>query len=119
LGDGTEITAKLGDSTDSTSSRTLNLIQDNLKGFKNQFMKKIQKHKNWLIANKKRLIFLKELLLMIVMMLVLPTWDVGSDVHLAILWYSTRRSWSISMFCVLLVHTLCSAVLWYYLEPTE
>ena len=49
LGDGTEITAKLGDSTNSagsTSSRTLNLIQDNHRGFKNQFMRKIQKHKN-------------------------------------------------------------------------
>ena len=118
LGDVTDISTKLGDgkatSTKLGGGTKSKVIPGRLRGFKNQIMRK-----NWLTANKKRIIFLKELLLMIVMMLIFPTWDVGSDVRLAILWFSDRRFWSISMFCVLLVHTFCSAVLWYYLEPTE
>lgn len=113
LDDCTGINAELDDCT------TLEVIPGRFIGFKNQVTRKKNKHKNWLNACKKRLIFLKELLLMIVMMLVLPTWDVGSDIQLATLWFCNRRSWSISMFCVLLVHTFCSAVLWYYLEPRE
>ena len=126
LGDGQDITEKLGDGTDMSvklgegknmsaklcNRSTLEDIPGRFRGFKNKILMKLN-------ANKKNLIFLKELLLMIIMMLLLPTWDVGSYVQLAILWFSTRRSWSISMFCVLLVHTFCSAVLWYYLEPRE
>eukprot|EP00092_Neocalanus_flemingeri_P001426 GFUD01001522.1.p1 GENE.GFUD01001522.1~~GFUD01001522.1.p1 ORF type:complete len:729 (+),score=77.61 GFUD01001522.1:102-2288(+) len=65
------------------------------------------------------LIFLKELLLMIVLMEILPTVDIATDLRIAIIWFSTRRAWAISIFCTLLGHTFCSAVLWYYLEPRK
>ena len=61
--------------------------------------------------------FLTELLLMILLMLVLPTVDVGTDLRIAIIWFSTRRNWSLSVFCALIGQTACSAVLWFYLEP--
>ena len=74
LGDGKATSTKLGGGTKSK------VVPGRLRGFKNQVMRTKQKQTNWLTVNKKRIIFLIELLLMIKVMLILPTWDVGSDV---------------------------------------
>ena len=66
---------------------------------------------------KEGILFIKELVLMICIMVLLPTVDVGTDLELAIIWFSTRRAWSISIICTIIGHTICSAILWYFLEP--
>jgi hypothetical protein len=84
LGDITVISKKMGDgkatSTKLGGGNKSKVVPGRLRGFKNQVMRTKQKQTNWLTVNKKRIIFLIELLLMIKMMLILPTWDVGSDV---------------------------------------
>jgi hypothetical protein len=65
------------------------------------------------------ILFIKELVLMIIIMVVLPTVDVGTDLKIAIIWFSTRPAWSISIICTLIGHTICSATLWYFLEPMQ
>ena len=53
------------------------------------------RRKNYCIyVPKEQLMFLTELLLMILLMLVLPTVDVGTDLRIAIIWFSTRRYWA-------------------------
>ena len=80
-------------------------------------MRMLQRCQKWFLANKKTLVFLKELIAMVVILLILPTVDIGTDLRLAIIWWPTRRNWAIAILCTILANTSCSAVLWWYLEP--
>ena len=84
-----------------TKSAVTALAEDAKRGFvlKDVWMpnnfRRIQKRavekdtKYWFSLVKDWLIFFKELWLMIFLMLILPTVDIGTDLKIAILWYST------------------------------
>ena len=92
--------------------------KDKSKGVKSPYGKTLWKYTRMLTSNK-RLIFIKELVIMVALMLVLPTVDTSTDIHLTVIWWFTRRPWAICSLCILLIHTVSLAIVWWYLEPRQ
>ena len=58
-------------------------------------------------------------LMMIIMLVILPSADVVTDIKLGIIWSSSRPPWALAILCIFLSHTAFTAYLWYQMEPRE
>ena len=58
-------------------------------------------------------------LVMVVILLILPTADVFTDIKLEFFWSSSRPPWALAILCIIPSHTDFIFYLWYQLEPRE